>query len=158
MLLGRFGNTSGRPFLEGRLIIPRLSLTSDLSFILDTGADITYLMPGDAAVMSIDYRQLIVRAPALGVGGPALDYIEPAVAIFEDRRALYVYDIQLRIAAPRAELMSVPSLLGRNILDRWNIAYRPTSGLLRCQVVSADVIRPIAPGSSRPIVPLTSRE
>lgn len=40
MLRGRFGDTSGRPYLEGRLFLPRLKLQGDISFIVDTGAEL----------------------------------------------------------------------------------------------------------------------
>jgi hypothetical protein len=46
-IAGRFGDTTGRPYLEGRLVLPRLGKRGDFSFLVDTGADYTYLMPGD---------------------------------------------------------------------------------------------------------------
>lgn len=150
MLRGRFGNTSGRPYIEGRLVIPRLDLRGDFSFLVDTGADRTYLMPGDARVLGIDYSRLAERTTALGVGGPTNDYMEPALAVFADEQRIYVYEIQLTIAEARPHLMTVPSLLGRNVLDRWSILYRPADGLLEFEVLSADAIAPIGrdPGFS----------
>ena len=49
MLQGRFGDTSGRPYMSARVIVPRLNVTGNVSFIFDTGADFTMLMPADAA-------------------------------------------------------------------------------------------------------------
>jgi hypothetical protein len=31
MITGRFGDTSGRPFVEGRLFLPRLGISGDVS-------------------------------------------------------------------------------------------------------------------------------
>ena len=44
MIQGRFGNTTGRPYVNGRLLLPRLRLSTNLS---DTGADVSVLMPVD---------------------------------------------------------------------------------------------------------------
>jgi hypothetical protein len=54
MIQGRFGNTSGRPYVEGRLVIPRLKVRGDISFIFDTGADQTVLMPMDGTRLLLD--------------------------------------------------------------------------------------------------------
>ena len=58
MLRGRFGDSTGRPYIEGRLIIPRLNIKSDMSFLVDTGADRSLLMPGDGRRLAIDYSKL----------------------------------------------------------------------------------------------------
>lgn len=44
MLRGRFGHASKRPYIQGRLFIPRLDIWSDISFLVDTGADKTTLL------------------------------------------------------------------------------------------------------------------
>ena len=58
MFSGRYGNTSGRPYLEARVILPNLKIGGDVSFIVDTGADRTVLMPIDVKRMGIDYKKL----------------------------------------------------------------------------------------------------
>jgi hypothetical protein len=145
-IVGRFGNTSGRPYVEGRLIIPRLGLRADLSFLLDTGADGVFVMPGDALLMGVDYTKLVLAPHAsLGIGGETRDYLEPAVIVFDDSQQLYVYDTVVTIGHLDPTLLAVPSLVGRTILDRWNLTYRPTQGLLVASPDSADVVMPIPP-------------
>ena len=40
MLEGRFGGNTGRPYVDGRLfVLGRQELSSDISFLVDTGAD-----------------------------------------------------------------------------------------------------------------------
>ena len=39
MLKGRFGDTSGRPYIEGHILLPRLKKRGNVSFVFDTGAD-----------------------------------------------------------------------------------------------------------------------
>ena len=58
MLQGRFGDTSGRPYLEGRFYIPRLGVQGNISFLVDTGADSTTLLPADANKLNIDHSEL----------------------------------------------------------------------------------------------------
>ena len=53
MLQGRFGDTSGRPYMEGHVLLPRLGWRGYVSFIFDTGADTSLLMPLDARRMGI---------------------------------------------------------------------------------------------------------
>ena len=145
MLRGRFGNTTGRPYLEGRLSIPRLKLNADISFIVDTGADNSLLMPLDALRIGIDYSQLQGHQESVGIGGISVNYIEPALLAFrEARRNLHVYSIDLEICAPSPEIMDVPSLLGRDILDRWRMNYNPSQNRLTFQVLSSDYTHPLA--------------
>ncbi len=73
-LRGRFGNASGRPYIEGHLILPRLRISSDISFCVDTGADSTVLLPADGIRIGIDYDKLGPEVESVGVGGISLDY------------------------------------------------------------------------------------
>ena len=140
MLRGRFGNTSGRPFIAGRLFIPRLKLHSDISFLVDTGADRTVLLVDDASKMQIDYSRLkFGKQISVGIGGSTRHYIEPAIVTFEEAgRRLHVYQIELAIAQYNGKLRRVPSLLGRDVLDRWRMSYNPSRDRLTFQVISAD--------------------
>lgn len=143
MLSGRFGDTSGRPYIEGRVLIPRLGLWADLSFVVDTGADMTLLMPSDAIALGVDFRSLVGSQFIVGIGGTTHSYAERAVLVFADRRLLYVYDISVHFVAPSHQLADVPSLVGRDIIDRWRMTYEPSRQVLRFEVRSADVIAPI---------------
>jgi len=144
MLRGRFDDTSGRPYIEGRLILPNLNICGDISFLVDTGSDVTRLHPIDGIRLHIDYDQLSGDAESVGTSGVSHDFIEPAVVVFsEPKRFLYVYNITLRIAPYDIEILDLPSLLGRNILDRWRMTYNPPKKSLLFKVVSADVTVPL---------------
>ena len=147
MLRGRFGDTSGRPYLEGRLILPDLRISTDISFCVDTGADRTVLLPGDGVRMGIDFAGLTRETESVGVGGLCRNYVEPAIIVFsEPRRFLYAYMIDMEVSPPSPEIMDVPSLLGRDVLNRWRMIYNPMKNRLSFQVLSADVVVPIADG------------
>ncbi len=138
---GRFGNTSSRPYVEGRLVIPRLRVGGDLSFLVDTGADETFLMPGDALTVGLDYSQLQnLDNSSRGAGGPIDSYHEDAWIAFSDGKTLYGYAIRLSILAFREDMLTVPTLLGRDVLHRWGMRYRHSSGLLEFDIDSTDVL------------------
>src|SRR5690349_4993954 len=112
MLSGRFGDTSGRPYIEGRLSLPRLGLSANVSFVIDTGADCTVLTPLDATRINLDYKSLTTEVDSVGIGGICRDFQESAIVAFSNGVAVYIYEIDLRIATPSADIMRIPSLLG----------------------------------------------
>ena len=140
MLRGRFGNTSGRPYLEGRLFIPRLRLHADISFLVDSGSDVTVLHPLDGTQMGIEYKNLNAGGETTGIGGVSQNFAERAIVVFDEaeRRILWTYWIDLLIASPKRQIMDLPSVLGRDILDRWTWRYNPSKGELKFRVLSAD--------------------
>ena len=56
MLQGRYGDTTKSPYVEALLHIPRLGIKSDISFLVDTGADYSVLMPADRERMGINLQ------------------------------------------------------------------------------------------------------
>jgi hypothetical protein len=139
MLRGRFGDTSGRPYLEGRLVLPRLNIAGDVSFLVDTGADTSVLHPADAMRMRIDFGDLTGDISSVGVGGTCHHFSEEAALVFaERRRVVHFYFIELAIAPPDPGMEELPSLLGRDILDRWRMTYSPSNKYLGFKVLSAD--------------------
>ena len=86
MIRGRYGGTSRRPYVEGRLLIPRLNLFGDISFLVDTGADNTLLMPVDAKRIGLDHGSLDSQTmvQSIGTGGKSRFFREAAVVSFLD--------------------------------------------------------------------------
>ena len=129
--MGRFGDTSGRPYLEARIQSPRLGIFGHISFLVDTGADRTTVHPLDGARLSVDYENLVWSASAVGIGGKRVKQApERALVVFsQPGKALYVYDMDVLIAPQdhSATSMRIPSLLGRDILDRWEMRYAPSN-------------------------------
>lgn len=126
--------------MDGRLfVLGQQELVSDISFLVDTGADSSMLMPADAVRMGTDYSKLTRKVESVGIGGVAQTFVEEAALVFsEPGRFLYVYFIDLRITAPSSEIMDLPSLLGRNVLDRWRMTYDPQENRLAFRVRSWD--------------------
>lgn len=144
MLRGWFEDVTGRPYIEGRLFLRRLNIWGNVYFLVNTGSDATSLNPLDGARMNIDYSTLQGTAESTGIGGVVRDFVEPAVVVFtEFRRYSYLYSIHLRVSPPEPEIMRLPSLLGRDVLDRWYMMYNPSLKTLRFKVMSSDLTTPI---------------
>ena len=120
MLRGRFGNTSNGPYLEGYISFPRLGVKGLISFLVDTGADSSIIMPTDGKKLGIDYRNLTNRSSSDGLGGSANEFQELAILSFSDPKYVYSYVLrEVAIAEPAPFNRRYPSLLGREILHRW---------------------------------------
>ena len=115
-----------------------LGWSGNVSFIFDTGADTSLLMPLDARRMGIDYAMFDNEASTLGIGGASENFVEPAYLAFVGDEALYGYEIELHTCKPAHELMTVPSLLGRDIIDRWRVTYDKSASELLAEVISSD--------------------
>ena len=101
-----------------------------ISFLVDTEADCTILMPADSNNFGIDFAQLANPSASEGIGGPAGGFNERAVLEFSDRRYIYCYLLQVEIAAPTNYNYGFPSLLGRDILDNGRLVVERRSNRL----------------------------
>jgi hypothetical protein len=137
VILGSFDGT-GHPFVEGRVIIPRLQINHTVRFLLDTGADFTCLHQDDAEYLAIPFDQLADRRNSRGIGGRSAYFREPAVLSFIDGPLTRLYRVNLLVAEPNRSSAGLPSLLGRNVINHWYMQYDPTNDRLDCTVRHAD--------------------
>jgi hypothetical protein len=146
MLRGQFEHTTGRPFIDSRMVVPRANLKGEISFLIDTGADTSALMPADAQRIGIDYSTLTGEREAVGTGGVSRSYTEPVLLAFSDPgKSLYIYQVEIVIPEAGPEMLRLPTLLGRDVLNRWSMSYNPSRGRLTIRVVSADFTLPVSP-------------
>lgn len=130
-----------RPYLRCRLSLPRLGvIADDITFLVDTGADTSYLHPGDGSALGVPFDLLQGCLRSQGIGGTASYFQEPAVLIFIDESTAqyHGYRININIAKPGDVSDRIPSLLGRNVIRRWQMDYDPTNGRLAFTVRDAD--------------------
>lgn len=141
MIIGELGEFD-RPYLRCRLILPRLGVSSTIVFLVDTGADLTYLHPRDGLDAGLPFDLLQGRSTTRGIGGTASYFPEPAVLVFTDEatRQDCGYRINVNVAKPDDVSDRIPSLLGRNIIRRWQMDYDPTHSKLEFTVRDADFI------------------
>lgn len=107
--------------------------------LFDTGADRSVLAPADANKLGIDYDLLTDGSKSFGIGGSATIYQETAFLAFgdPDDGRLFGYRINVGILDKKAGLR-VPSLLGRDVINRWRVIYDYSNSTLDVEVVSSD--------------------
>jgi hypothetical protein len=130
MIRGRFGDTSGAPYVEAHVSFPRLNVRGLVSFLVDTGADGTVFMPADSAKMGIDFASLTNRTISEGIGGESEGFNERAVLTFSDKRFIYSYVLKVEISNPTRHNLRFPSLLGRDLLGRGRFVMDPIRDLV----------------------------
>ncbi|MDO8876327.1 MAG: hypothetical protein Q8M24_14635 [Pseudolabrys sp.] len=123
MVIGRFETFSGRPTVDCYLDIKTIGVSGMVPFLIDTGADCTVLMPGDANSLGIDFDTLkhSQTVTSVGVGGECVDFLVPAILMVRENKVAKAYRFGLRIAMDERALDGAPSLLGRDILQYWRI-------------------------------------
>lgn len=138
-IIGTLGNLA-RPLVDGSLELPRLGVAMDITFLVDTGADATYLHPRDGLDMGVPFDLLEGSMTSRGIGGRATYFPEPAILLFSDHAIplRYGYRISVNIARPGDVGDRLPSLLGRNVIRRWRMDYDPTAVRLEFTVRDAD--------------------
>ena len=139
MIVGEF-NARGQPYVKCRMVLPRLDVFYEVDFLVDTGAYKTCLHSRDAERMSIPFHLLRNRAESFGVGGSSSYFSENAYLGFEDGWLTRIYEVELLISDPRGagNYPSLPSLLGRDIINYWDMRYAPMRDRLEFDVLYAD--------------------
>ncbi len=128
----------GRPYIQCRVVIPRLGVDLQMMILIDTGATVSCLHPLDARRAGISFTQLQGRTFSQGIGGSSPYLREAASLLFDDDSRTRIYQLNLRIAEPNDSSGTLPSLLGRDVINRWHMEYDPTYDSLQCTVRSAD--------------------
>ena len=101
----------------------------------------------DSNRMALPWPRLRMSGLAIGVGGAVREFSEPAALAFRDTDGgTYVYRLNISIMPPSTIMGDIPSLLGRDILNRWRMVYDPSIDELSFEVHTAD--RTLAPRPS----------
>jgi hypothetical protein len=124
-------------YVRARVTLRRLRWSWVINFMIDTGAHQTMLLPDDGLAFGLPYGVLGRSVSTAGIGGTSTAFTEDAFIAFCGSDRSYVYRQPVLIAASEPRI-SLPSVLGRDILNRWNMSYRPAERALSFDVVSAD--------------------
>jgi predicted aspartyl protease len=110
----------------------------DVVFLVDTGADASVLGPADAAALGIDATPTGNLVAVSSVTGSS-QYARRLVTLASRAgHELYLYRLSVLVAAHSPEAAELPSILGRDVLNRWHMSYRPTKDKLTFDIVRYD--------------------
>lgn len=147
MIHGRFGNTTGSPYVEARVSFPRLKNVlktpapgeADVSFLADTGADRTTIMPTDFSRFLLDESQFQNQTEVYGVSGKGIAFVEEAIITFSELGVgLRVYVRGIMIMKSTQYIQQAPSLLGRDIMSNWSVIFDAPANRFAARIVRAD--------------------
>ena len=130
-----------QPHIRAHFQCPKQKLGGTISFLLDTGADITLIMPDDRQKICIPNRLLVDGYPRFigGIGGRVpLRYLKSVILEFPDESGEQIVPFRLgQIAvvcpAQRKPYRGQPSILGRDFLSSCVINISSSSISLVCE-------------------------
>ena len=96
------------------------------------------LHPADAIRAGIPFDEVGSSIAYLGNGESSEYFRDSANLLFEEGSYLQMYRLNLLIAALTASNRDLPSLLGRDVLNRWRMDYDPAGGGLKWTLRSAN--------------------
>ena len=144
MIKGYF-DPAGRPYIQAYIVIPGLPPALEATeLLLDTGADTTFIQPDAAARLGINTQVLSPTGTSMGIGGTNRYATVPAFIAFQDRpwpwrkTRLVYFQTELAVAMPDQTNRNLPSLLGRDVIDRCRLLYDKTRGKLQLTPHLAD--------------------
>ena len=131
------------PYVEGYILFPRLRVVNAVHFLIDTGNDGISLHPRDIYNLGIDYRSLSATslAASIGIGGSTRYYREPAFLRFLDSTGEDRFcQLEVRICESTADpaMREIPSLLGRDFLNRCDVRLNPSLNLVSLEPVNVE--------------------
>lgn len=137
MCFGRYDPETNKPLMAGTVMVPRVDIGQQIEFIIDTGADGTVIGGPDAIHMGLTPSEVgddvdFVEDESIGIGGKTktLTVEEPLMLAFEEySEKLDKYSLHIEFTS---KIEIVPacsmSLLGRDILDRFDVEFRQSQG------------------------------
>ena len=123
MEIAGFFDGVGRPRVEARVGFTGLNLGGEIRFVVDTGADTTLIGYDDAIRLGVHYGHYRPEdsVRTLGIAGSLRTYDEEGWLVLRSvDDGEHTFGVALSVAEENPDGW-VPSLLGRDILDRFDL-------------------------------------
>ena len=122
------------PYVKVRVYLPHTGHSAELDFLVDTGAYATVLHPDDIDRMGIDAGSLRGRqTQASGIGG-SMSYIsvDAVLSMYDGEAGAWRgFPVHLDVSTQDSDPDDgLPSLLGRDILNRCNCNFDAPQGIV----------------------------
>jgi len=123
------------PLVQAYCYIPRFNCGRKVDFLIDTGAAGTCLHGGYALGLQSRIQGNIIT-PMGGIGGSRPYYQERVILVFTDDKArpvsctvtLGIQKMLPQDIANDPDILRMPCLLGRDVLNRWEFKYNVRLG------------------------------
>ena len=120
------------PFIDVVIVSEEVGLNHEVRLLLDTGASMTILLDKDIKNIGLDISKLKRADKRIGGVGGSIDtyIIEDARVIFESNEGCVYQNIPLFVGIhdlskmdedTKKRILTMPSLLGRNIINEFDI-------------------------------------
>ena len=129
-MIDSYFDAESRPFVNALITLPRFGVSGWVAFLIDTGSDDTCLNPDDGRNIGCSFDDLVNPVEFAGIGGAHTYYIEPATVALREGVAAFTFDIAISISRPHPVADELPSLLGRDIINRLRMDYDFPGGRL----------------------------
>ncbi|MBI4258834.1 MAG: hypothetical protein HY619_07750 [Thaumarchaeota archaeon] len=124
-------------YITAVLSIPKLRITERIEFLIDTGATKTTILDRDAITSGMPYGKLLrLKQPLLGLGGLVDTYVARHVEIYfkaePDQQHKELIEELLIVKHRKVDenIVRIPSVLGRDILNKYRLIYDRGSNLV----------------------------
>lgn len=128
------------PVIMAEVVYERLNIKKFVRFIVDTGSSKTILIERDLKRMGIEYSHLQKSdKPSIGIGGAVETYFIPSVKLIfstdvgtytEKLKNIYVLRHEPKNKKDEERIKRIPSLLGRDVLDKYTLVVNKKRGLV----------------------------
>ncbi len=136
MLVGSF-DERGRSRIRATVRIPGLRFRRDIAFLIDTGSSTTALNVDDLSGLDLTPLGRGV-AVGRGYGGPLVGHeVLGLVHFVEGDTGTHGYQVSM-LLFDDATSVGLPSVLGRDVLDRGRLTCDPTNGILDFEIWRSD--------------------
>lgn len=127
-----YGYRPPAPFAAASILLHPLNIKARLPLLLDTGASNTIILWGDLERLSADVSRMKPERKFSGLGGLIEAKPIPSIISFRTAEGGIVEEkVEVYIATgtcPHPRLKLLPSILGRDIINRYTLSYSPSDG------------------------------
>ena len=127
-----YGYRPPAPFMAVAILLHQLNMRAIIPLLLDTGASNTMILWGDVERLGIDVSKMKPEREFSGLGGLiGAKPIASTISLRSDKGELIEENVEVHIVTstcPHPKLKLLPSILGRDIINKYTLNYNYDAG------------------------------